>query len=466
MASPFSGRAGRLAGMWAANQATQGMGQISGTLLDAQNAAGGYLTTGYDVSRDALGTGYVDMLDNLQAAYGAAPGQLTAGRDAGVAALGGGGASALNSLAYGRDFGASSLNAGRDAGLIQSTIGRDIAGGQYDQALNQTRSNYAAGRGALNAGFGSAIDTLKGAAGAYDPLISEGMKGYQMYGNALGLGGAEGNAAAKGAFQAGPGYGWQVEQATDAAQRAANRVGGLYGGNTIDATTRLGSNLANQEYQNWIKNLSPYQQAALQATTGKATQLDQLGQTYGMQGTALAGLEQNEATALSNLYGKSADVYTGAGRDMANLYGQTGQQLSNLYSTSGKAISDIQRGTAQDVAGLEAKTGAALSGLTVDEGSQYAKLAGDYATGIAGLAGNYGGSMAGLITGTAGNIAAAQQAANNTITQSGTNALLAGQQASQNTWGAALGLLGAGTKLLGTSLGSSSSPTLLGSLFK
>ena len=40
--------------------------------------------------------------------------------------------------------------------------------------------------------------------------------------------------------------------------------------------------------------------------------------------------------------------------------------------------------------------------------------------------------MAGLITGTAGNIAQAQQAANNTITQAGTGALMAGQQASAN----------------------------------
>jgi hypothetical protein len=59
--------------------------------------------------------------------------------------------------------------------------------------------------------------------------------------------------------------------------------------------------------------------------------------------------------------------------------------------------------------------------------------------------------MAGLITGTAGNIAQAQQAANNTITQAGTGALMAGQQAAQNSWGAALGVLGAGTKLLSCS---------------
>src|SRR5205085_2489431 len=117
----------------------------------------------------------------------------------------------------------------------------DAALGQYGKAIDQTRGNYAAGRDALNTGYGQAADTLKGAAGAYDPLIQRGLAGYDMYSNSLGINGAEGNAAARGAFQAGPGYQWQVEQATDAAQRAANKIGGLYGGNTTDAVTRLGS---------------------------------------------------------------------------------------------------------------------------------------------------------------------------------------------------------------------------------
>jgi hypothetical protein len=235
MASPFSGRAGRLAGMWAAGQATQGLGQITNTLTDAEQRAGGYLTESYGTGRDVLGTGYADMLDNLQTAYGAAPGQLTAGRDAGVAALRGGETAALGSI----------------------TGGRDAALGYGQQAIDQTKAGY----GSAMTNFG---DTMRGAAGAYDPLIQRGMAGYDMLSNSLGLNGAEGNAAARSAFQAGPGYEWQVEQATDAAQRAANRTGGLYGGNTIDATTRLGSNLANQEYGAWQKNLQPYQGAALQ----------------------------------------------------------------------------------------------------------------------------------------------------------------------------------------------------------
>ena len=377
MASPFSGKAGRLAGMWAAGQAQQGLNQITDTLTDAEQRASGYLTQGYGTSRDVLGSGYLDALENLRAAYGEAPGQLTSGKTAAAA----------------------NLTGGRDAAIASLRGATGDINKYYDQATN----------------------ALQGSAALYDPLMQRGMAGYDMYNNALGLGGAAGTAAAQGAFKTGPGYQWNVDQATDAAQRAANRTGGSLGGNALNAVTRLGSNLANQEYNNWVKNLSGYQGAALQATTGKAAQLDELAKAYGQQGTSLAGIN--------------------------------------------KDIAGVQRGTSQELAGLDMKTAAALAGMTVDEGQQYAKLGTDYSSNLGQLASGYGAGMAGLITGTAGNIASAQQTANNTITQAGTQGMLAGQQASQNTWGAIMGGLGLGANLLGGGAGGGAGG-LLTSLFK
>ena len=63
-------------------------------------------------------------------------------------------------------------------------------------------------------------------------------------------------------FKPGPGISGTSTRRRRRPQRAANRTGGGYGGNTLDAMTRLGSNLANQEYGNWIRNLQPYQGAA------------------------------------------------------------------------------------------------------------------------------------------------------------------------------------------------------------
>lgn len=457
--------------MWAANQATQGLGQISTTLADAQANASQYLTSAYDVGRDVSGTGYIDQLDALQAAYGAAPGMWEAGRNQARADLEGGMRTAYGQLETGRDYGLGQLGAGRDAAVGSLAGGRDagissLYGGR-DAALDQLRaaygttgSIYGQARGDLNNYYGQATGTLQGAAAAYDPLIQRGMAGYDMYGNALGLGGQAGHDAATAAFQQGPGYEWQVNQATDAAQRAANKVGGLYGGNTADAVTRLSSNLANQEYQTWVKNLAPYQQAALAATTGKTAQLDELAKVYGAQGTALAGLGQNEASALTGIATNMANTYTGAGKDVATLYGNTGKQISDVYgtwgkqasdayTTTGKQLSDISTATGTNLANTEMKTGAGLAALTTDEGRAYADTTGNYTGKLIDLASGYGGSMANLITGTAGQIAQAQQAANNTTTQAGTQGLLAGQQASANTWGAIFGGLQAGSKLLG-----------------
>ena len=74
--------------------------------------------------------------------------------------------------------------------------------------------------------------------------------------------------------------------------------------------------------------------------------------------------------------------------------------------------------------------------------------------------------MGSLAAGTAGNIASAQQTANNQVIGAGTQGLLAGQQAATNTWGAIMGGLGIAGNLLGASLKSGSSDSLLGQLFK
>ena len=86
----------------------------------------------------------------------------------------------------------------------------------------------------------------------------------------------------------------------------------------------------------------------------------------------------------------------------------------------------------------------------------------NYANRLTDLGSTYGNNMSSLLMGTAGAISQAEQAANNTVTQAGTQGLLAGQQASANTWGAIFGGLTAGAKLAG----SSSFGSLVGSLFK
>ena len=411
--------------MWAAQQAQQGLGQIQDVFGDAEGRAGGYLTQGYGVGREALGAGYADALDYLGQGYAGAA--YAAQQPQGMAE-----ANRQTSLAETR--GLAALNYGRD----QS---RNLLLGPGG-ATDITRSQYGQARDAFSNYMGQGINTLGGAAAAYDPLISHGMAGYGMLNNALGLGGAGGNAAARNAFQAGPGYQWQVDQATDAAQRAGNRIGSAYGGNVIDATTRLGSNLANQEWSKWIGNLQPYQQAALAATAGKTGVLGQQASMQGAQGQGLAGLYTGESGALTDI------TKTAASNEMA----------------SAGAASNLMRATGQSMSDRQAQLAAYMADLNTKQGGDYASTATNYAQQLANLGTGYGSSMAGLIGGTAGNIASAMSEANKATIEAGTAAMTAGQNASSNQWGAILGGLGLGSKLLGGAAGGGGG--LLTSLFK
>jgi len=466
MASPFSGRAGRLAGMWAAGQATKGLGDIISTLREGEQGAGGYLTGAYETGLGEMEGGYGSMLQALQQSYQNAPAELTRGRDSALAASAGGFTGGERAAYEGQDRGITSLLDAQRQAIPELRGGRDAALGYGAEAMDQTRGNYAEALARMRAGYGGAEGTLREAVGAWDPLVKANMAGFDMYGNALGLGGQAGHDAATGAFRAGPGYEWRVGEATSAAQRAANKTGQLMGGNVVDATTKLGGHLADQEYDEWVRNLSGFQAGAQNAVAGQTGARTSLAGMQAQGGQAMAGLDTAEAAAINQILKNQGDISQTAGRDIANVDMTTGKGISDLYGTTGGKVADLRAKAGTDAAGLYARTGSGLADMALNRGTAEAKLAGDYASQIAGLAGQYGGTMASLTAGTAGNVASAQQTANNQVIGAGTQGMLAGQQAATNTWGAIMGGLGIGGNLLGASLGAGSSNSLLSNLFK
>ena len=114
-----------------------------------------------------------------------------------------------------------------------------------------------------------------------------------MLQNSLGLNGAAGNAAAVNAFQASPGYQYQVQQATDAAQRSAASSGILGSGSTLAAVTALGSNLANQQYANWRSSLSGLGTQGLSAANAVIGANTAAGSQLGTGATTGANLYQS-----------------------------------------------------------------------------------------------------------------------------------------------------------------------------
>lgn len=162
---------------------------------------------------------------------------------------------------------------------------------------------------------------------------SGGLSGLQMYANALGLNGAKGNAAATGAFQAGPGYQFAMDQGLDALSRTAAAQGRLQSGQTGIDTMNYAQNRANQEYNTWLGNVGNFgnTQAGLYTTGlgGQAGSLSDLaslatgtaGQKVGLIGdvtSSLMGANNQKAAGTQN---QISGGLSGLGRGLGSLFG-------------------------------------------------------------------------------------------------------------------------------------------------
>jgi hypothetical protein len=127
----------------------------------------------------------------------------------------------------------------------------------YDQASRE-----------IIAGRNTANDYYARALAPYQQLYDVGKAGVDAYSDALGLNGAEGNARAASRFQAGPGYQWMVDQAIANADRGAAARGTLSSGGTRAAEIGLASNLANQEWGNYLNRFSPLTSLAGSSASG------------------------------------------------------------------------------------------------------------------------------------------------------------------------------------------------------
>lgn len=197
----------------------------------------------------------------------------------------------------------------------------------------------AARKAGLQRGFGEAQKYLTSgtekaqgyygqAADLYDPYVTQGNQASTMFSNALGLNGAGGTQAAQGAFQAGPGYQFAVDQGLEAAKRAS---GGVYSGNLLDELVKRGQGYANQEYGGWLNRLQGLGAQGLQATGAQAGVLQGQG-----------GLEQGLGQNLAN-YGYQTQTGMGqADADAAmSKYAAAGNMLGAItggLSLAGKAL--------------------------------------------------------------------------------------------------------------------------------
>jgi hypothetical protein len=194
------------------------------------------------------------------------------------------------------------------------------------------------GNNIINTGEDKSAGAINSAVDVYQPWVDSGTAANSMYSNALGLNGAEGNAAATGAFQAGPGYDFAVDESMRAAERAASAGGTLSSGNLIAALQDRGNGLANQEYGGWLDRLNGASTTGLSAAGGQAGQLDNLASLY--QSTAGDRLDL-ESGVTQGLMGTNNQVAQGKEAKVAAqgsfLKGliNTGVGLATKGATSG-----------------------------------------------------------------------------------------------------------------------------------
>lgn len=192
------------------------------------------------------------------------------------------------------------------------------------QGYNALSQNYDQARGALTSNYGDASSLYKNLLSSYAP-------GVQAYGDATGTNGAAGNARAVQNFQSAPGYNFTMDQGLQALNRTHAAAGNLNSGNADTDTLKYATGLANQGYQQYVQNLSPYFQGQGSATAGAA------------------GVSTGLGTNLANLYGAQGAAananYTGQGASNAaatmNNYNVGQNQLGALLGVGSLALGGV-----------------------------------------------------------------------------------------------------------------------------
>lgn len=101
-------------------------------------------------------------------------------------------------------------------------------------------------------------DIVSGIQDVTGDYLDLGKQGATAYADAMGLNGAEGNAAALDSFQTGPGYQFGLDQGIQALMRQNSALGKLQSGDTDIDLLQYGVKTANDEWGNWLDRLGQY----------------------------------------------------------------------------------------------------------------------------------------------------------------------------------------------------------------
>ena len=203
--------------------------------------------------------------------------------------------------------------------LMSMFGGGKLTGGglpDYSAMEKQLQQMYGQGRGDIS-------QALTRALGYQQPFMQAGKGALGTYLGTLGLGTQTQQQEAARRFQESPGYQYQLQQGTQAAERAAAARGMMGSGAEQRALQRVGQGLASQQYGQWQQRLAGL--SGMGAQTGAQMAQEQTG-----AGRGLASLGAQYGGLLSNLYGRLAGVQA---QEMPYQYaglGALGQGIGQL----------------------------------------------------------------------------------------------------------------------------------------
>jgi hypothetical protein len=191
---------------------------------------------------------------------------------------------------------------------------------------------------ALGAGLTSATGYYDQALVPFQTLAGTANTAYSAYADALGLNGPEGNTRAVARFQSAPGYQYQVDQAIENADRGAAARGTLSSGGQRANEIGIASNLANQNWSNYLTSFAPYLSQAPQLASGQAGIYSNLGSMNYGYGKDLAnyGWQQQAGIGDANAAADMA-AYTASGNFWNTLL--SGAKVLSGMTGKGRASS-------------------------------------------------------------------------------------------------------------------------------
>jgi hypothetical protein len=144
------------------------------------------------------------------------------------------------------------------------------------------------------------------ARGYYKPYVDQGGRAFGLYGDTLGVNGADARKSAQDLYYSDP----NQQRITDLALRAGDRASNAGGYFSGARGALLAGRLAQEQYGNWQNKLNGMGQQGQQAAAG------------------MAGIAANEGNALAGAYGNY-------GASVGNAYGQNAQgmaQANNVFA--------------------------------------------------------------------------------------------------------------------------------------